>query len=592
MFIRRLLIVVVLALPAWLGAAACAAAAPTMQSIFQDDPHLEANPSATLAQLRMAGATVVKVSMRWNYVAPDPWSYSAPRHFNAADPASYPQRNWSMFDTIVRDAAADGIAVNFDLGGPVPIWATGPGAPRGKHSNWDPSPAAFAQFVHAVAVRYSGHYRLKGQKKPLPRVSNWSIWSEPNLGYSLAPQGVPGNVRVQNSGSMYRRLAGAAWAVLHVSGHPNDTILIGDLGPRGSTWYGFFAAMKPLVFIEALYCVDANYRPLTGYAAAERGCPTTASGSRRFRAQNPVLFQSSGIADHMWARWYTPNVDPQHDPNYTGLPDVPHFEHALDAIMRTYGSTKRFSIYNTEFGYITNPPNRSDPFVSPDTASYYLNWAEYISWRNPRIKSFDQYLLYDPTPPITGPYQYWSAGLFTWNDKPKVTYSAWRLPLYLPVTSTKQGRSLEVWGCVRPSAYAIADTRHMQTAQVQFAPASRSQWSTLATVTIKSQASCYFDLHLKFPSSGSVRLMWQYPAGDRLLGNFPVPPSTQGTSTTSTTTTTTGTTTTGTTTTGTTTTGTTTTGTTTTGAGTDDPVASSDRASATVYSRTVSVTVK
>ena len=67
--------------------------------------------------------------------------------------------------------------------------------------------------------------------------------------------------------------------------------------------------MKPLVFMRALYCVDSRYRQLRGYAAAVRGCPTTAAGSRRFRAQNPGLFSQSGIALHFWSRWYAPTVN-------------------------------------------------------------------------------------------------------------------------------------------------------------------------------------------------------------------------------------------------------------------------------------------
>lgn len=524
--LRRLAIVLALALPMWFGAASAASASTSMQSIFQDDPHLKADPPLTLAQMRLAGATVVKVSMQWNSVAPNPWQYKAPKGFNASNPRSYPGRNWNIYDEIVRDAAADGLKVQFDLDGPVPIWSTGPGAPRGKHSNWDPSPSAFAAFVRAVGTRYDGRFIPEGQTKPLPRVSEWAVWSEPNLGYSLAPQGVMGHLKIQNSGRMYRGLLNGAWTGLHQTGHGSDSILFGDLGPRGSTFFGIFAAMKPLIFIEALYCVGTNYRPLSGLAAAERGCPTTAAASRRFRAQNPALFQATGLADHMWARWYTPTVDPQHDPNYAGLPDLPHFEGALDTITRAYGSSKHFSIYNTEFGYITNPPNASAPFVSPATAAYYLNWAEYISWRSPRIGSFDQYELEDPSPPATGPYESWSAGLFTYADKPKATWNAWRLPVYMPVTSTTPGHSLEVWGCVRPAGYAIADTGLAQTAELQFAPSGSSTYTDIGSpITITSKTNCYFDVHLKFPSSGTLRLTWQYPLNDPLLGDYTTPDS-------------------------------------------------------------------
>ena len=72
MSIRRLIVVLALAVPLWLGAAASAPAATSMQSIFQDDPHLMADPAGTLTQMRMVGATVVKVAMRWDQVSPNP----------------------------------------------------------------------------------------------------------------------------------------------------------------------------------------------------------------------------------------------------------------------------------------------------------------------------------------------------------------------------------------------------------------------------------------------------------------------------------------------------------------------------------------
>jgi hypothetical protein len=48
--------------------------------------------------------------------------------------------------------------------------------------------------------------------------------------------------------------------------------------------------------------------------------------------------------------------------------------------------------------------------------------------RNPRIKSFDQYLLRDP-PPFSSRYIAWSSGLLDWKlADPKSHFAAWRLP--------------------------------------------------------------------------------------------------------------------------------------------------------------------
>jgi hypothetical protein len=498
-------------------APAPASAAGTMQAIFEDDHSLEADPAGTLSTFRMLGVHVVRVGMVWAQVAPHRLSHTRPRRFHASDPAAYPAASWSVFDTIVKDAQVDNIQVDIDLDGGGPIWATGPGAPRGHpHPNWEPSAREYGAFVRAVATRYSGRYVPRGSSKALPRVSFWSIWDEPNLGYTIAPQGVPGHLTVENSGHMYRSLLAQAWNALHQTGHAHDTILIGELAPRGLDYFGVFSSMKPLVFLRALYCVDSHYRPLRGDAAAMRGCPTTAAASRHFRAANPALFQAPGFSDHGWMRWYPPNREPQPDRDYSSFAEFGGLERALDRLQRVYRSRRRFPIYDDEFGYITDPPNHTRTFVSPATAAYYLNWAEYISWRDPRIATFENYLLRDP-PPRRSRYDGWSSGLLTFTGAHKVTYSAWRLPLYLPITTTRPGRRIEVWGCARPAQFAHIDTGQPQTVEIQFAPASGGSFTTLATVPITNRAG-YFDVRVAFPASGTVRLAWSYRALDPLLG--------------------------------------------------------------------------
>src|SRR5207237_5078436 len=98
---------------------------------------------------------------------------------------------WSIYDTIVRDAAARGIALYIAVGGPAPRWAAGKGAPPHAPyggADWRPSAPQFGSFVRAVARRYDGRYRPAGSSALLPRISFWSIWNEPNLGIDLAPE--------------------------------------------------------------------------------------------------------------------------------------------------------------------------------------------------------------------------------------------------------------------------------------------------------------------------------------------------------------------------------------------------------------------
>ena len=384
--------------------------APGQDAIFQDDGQLHANPLGTLQTLRSLGVTRVRVGVYWGRIAPNGTSRRRPSNFNATDPAAY-RGQWAQYDEIVKDARAEGISVYFLLTGPAPIWATG--ARRARRA--DPTASGshprdeFGAFVSAAAKRYSGSYH------GLPRVSFWSIWNEPNYGIDLAPQATNHDT-VEVGASAYRGLVDAAWSALQHGGHARDTILIGETAPHGLNHpIGNFSGVKPLRFLRALYCVDAGYRPLRGSAAAARGCPTTAADSARFRAAHPGLFAATGFAGHLYAqghrrptaRWPTILTTPT-------WPSVPRLERTLDRLQGVYGSRNRLPIWNTEYGYWTNPPAKVAK-ISPTTAAYYINWAEYLSWRQPRVRSYMQYLLVDP------PLDNFASGLVVQNRRAQAT---------------------------------------------------------------------------------------------------------------------------------------------------------------------------
>lgn len=512
-----------------------ARAAQTQEAMIQDDVALSSpDADSVLAQMRALGVDRIRVSARWQLIAPDADAQARPRHFNAADPAAYPAGNWAALDHIITQAQATHVDVNLDLVGGAPLWATGPGVPRdGKpHHSWAPSPREYRAFVTAVATRYSGTYdpalgrQSPGDPNDLPAVHFFSIWNEPDYGPSLSPQGDPreaGHSSVERSPWTYRNLIDAAWSALHATGHGHDTILFGELAPRGGApnQLGYFNGMTPLQFLRALYCVDTRYRPLQGRAAALRGCPTNVSGSRAFRSRHPGLFSASGFSVHPYSRWYPPNVEVNASPEWTALAQIGNLTRALDRLTAVYGAHPHFPIWNTEYGYITRPPKRwtkKAPYVSATTAASYLNWAEYISWRNPRIRSYMQYLLRDGlVPDSTNDYGGFASGLVDYRQQPKPAYAAFRMPLYLPVTQIRAGRSAEVWGCVRPAHSAMIDApADPETVEIQFRPQGGESFTTLKTVTI-TDAHGYFDTHMSFPDSGTVRLAWTYPEDDPLL---------------------------------------------------------------------------
>ncbi len=522
--IRRILILLAvgLAFPAALLAlpVAAANASSTQEASFQDNRLLLDSPARlpqTLQTLRLLGVQRLRISVVWDQITPSPNSRKAPKRFAASNPAAYSAASWVPYDRIVVAAAKYGMGVNFDVMGGAPLWATSGRAPAANLAHvWYPSASAFGSFVAAVGTRYSGRYKPRGASTSLPRVSYWSIWNEPNVGTSsLSPQTVNG---IEVGPRVFRGLANAAWSSLLKTGHrPGpDTILVGELASTGHADPGNTLGMQPLRFLRALYCVGSNYKQLRGSAAAARGCPTTAAASRKFRGSNPMLFNATGWSHHPYHLTTAPNVpSPPADADWVTMGDLPKLERSLDRAQSAYGSRKKFPVYLTEYGFDTDPPQVGNA-VSLATQALYLNQAEYIAGKDPRVQTLEQYLLQD-SGSVQSVFSAFASGLIFANGAPKPSFDAYRLPLFLPSTSAARGTYLEVWGCIRPSHYAIADTRQWQTAQIQFQPGSSGPFMLFGTVTIKSTKSCYFDVRERFPESGTVRVAYTYPPNDPAL---------------------------------------------------------------------------
>jgi hypothetical protein len=482
------------------------------ESIFEPKGPLFADPPGTLKEMKRLGIDRVKVYVGWNAIAPDPLSRTRPR-FDATNPSAYPASGWTTYDQIVRAAKARGIALYFAVGGPAPLWAAGPRAPRGAPyggAAWKPSASQFGLFVRAVATRYGGHYVPSGASSPLPRITFWSIWNEPNLGSAeLAPQAIDHST-VETSPAMYRRIVDAAWSALQSAGHGRDSILIGEIAPYGQTLGnspGNFGEMVPMRFVRALYCVDQSLHPLRGSAARVRACPETSAGSNRFAASHPGLFRATGFAVHPYP---SGSVAPDRilpDPDFVNLATLGRLQRFLDSVTTTYGAARQYPLYITEYGYFTNPPYQLGAPLA--TAAADLNWAEYIAWEDLRVRSVDQYLLVDPA---TGGPSNFDTGLDFFGGHRKPTYAAYRMPIFLPATSARKRQSLEVWGCVRPAHYVQIDTGALQRVKIELAPPSGGPFKSLGEVTITNPHG-YFDTRVRFPSSGTVRLAWSYPHG-------------------------------------------------------------------------------
>lgn len=533
--IRRSLLLLIALLPAILVGTAPAHASTDVESMMQDDDLLMYSPAATVAKtldtMKSLGVDRVRLTIKWQAIAPKPDSFTKP-NFDAADPASYPNSAWAPYDTIVKLAQARGIGVNFNVTAPAPFWATAEGAPSEKNQGvWYPSPQEFGLFVTALGLRYSGGYRppitppgskpapglggvLGGRTPvpgtfdpPLPRVSYWSIWNEPNQPGWLLPQGVrSGKSLIDFAAVRYRALVDAAGTALAVTGHGPDTILLGETAPSGLKRLGTLSATLPLVFLRDLYCVNRRLRPLKGSKAKSLSCPAKAD-ARAFAAAHPSLFNVTGIAHHPYSFFFPPTTrSPLTDS--VALSDLGRLTHTMNGIFRRAGHAHAGGVplYLTEYGYQTNPPDPNQ-VVSLANQAAYLNQADYLAYRDPRVKVLSQFLL-DDDPPNSkvpkGSSFYWGTfqtGLRLSNHKPKPAYSAWRLPIY--VVRKRAHRRLTVWGMVRPAANGA----HFD-AKLVFRPSSGGHVRTLRTIHVHS-ARGTFTIGVTVPSRGTLRLSWE-----------------------------------------------------------------------------------
>jgi hypothetical protein len=494
-----------------------------LESMFQDDQLLidssTATVTRTLDELRGLGVDRLRLTVLWSSIAPEPLGAHAPKGFAPSRPGDYPAAAWAPYDRVLVLARARGIGVDFDLTAPGPRWAMAPGAPTAAQANhYAPSARAFGAFVRAVGRRYSGSYRPPGAAAPLPRVGFWSIWNEPNQPGWLAPQsdrrGAPAIVAAR----LYRGYVDAATAALTSTGHRRDTVLIGELAPEGDERPGESSPVPPLPFLRALYCVGPTYAPLRGEAATALGCPAD-GGRTDFVAAHPGLFMAGGFAHHPYSFFLAP-ARSMRDPNFVPLADLGRLERGLDEIFAAYAVHRRLPIYLTEYGYETNPPN---PFrgVPPATQAAYLDEAEYLAWRDPRVRALSQFELRDSAPNRAfrpGTVRYWSTfqtGLEYRDGRAKPSLAAYPLPIFIPAPRFTPGQTVRVWAMLRAAADGTA-----QRARVQWR-APRGAWRTLAVARTRDAGGVLLSA-VSPPGAGVIRVAWAAPSG-RLVVSRSVP---------------------------------------------------------------------
>jgi hypothetical protein len=453
---------------------AAAQASSSMETGIADDAALLNEPSDAKAASAVAawaalGIDDVRIFVQWQAIAPANSEVKAPDGFDSADPNS-PGYDWSKVDRAVNLVSAAGMRPLLVVTGPGPLWASQVPA---RHSvRYKPRPDLFAQFARAAALRYA------------QAVDRWVIWNEPNLPLWLQPQNTcKGRRCTPYAPHLYRRLVRAAYPAIKTV-DPTSTVLFGALAPNGENATKQNARTRPLAFIRSMGCVKATLQ-------RDRSGPC--SGFK------PLT--GDGLAYHPHATKLAPN-EQQAILDNASIGDLGRLERTLDGTQRAGGLKKpgggKFSLYFTEWGYQTRPPDRTRG-VSLAKQSRYLQQGTYIGYKDPRVKLLTQYEWRDERVrrSASDAYSGWQSGLRTFADNAKPSLKSFANPF---VVDQKPGsRSARLWGQVRPGV------THRITVQRRKPGAKR--WTTVRTLTTNGLG--YWKLTQTVRTTTDYRFTWQ-----------------------------------------------------------------------------------
>ncbi len=397
-------------------AAALIACAPTppasaagLETIVQDDATLlHRSPkqvTASIARLKELGVDRVRLTANWSVLTRDTEAERAPV-FDAADPAAYEQARWRGLDRAVVAASDAGLDVLIDIGFWAPHWAADD--PPGPRARTNVQPEAYAAFVKAVLRRYDGLFvpgpdagpapprsqdeqlldNLFGPRGgdaadaalklvPLPKVTQFALWNEPNHPSLLLPQWrSTGSGFRPASPAVYRRMIAAAVPAGRAV-RPDAELLIGNTSSSGGRPGS--GAVPPLRFLRELACVDRALEPLNTRACADF---------------EPI--DGDGYAHHPYSRNRRPDLRARKDrPDDVGIAELGKLSALLDALAAAGRIAPGLrQIHVTEFGYETEPI-KGRPTLSQATQARWLPWAERVASETPGVVSFAQFLLRD-----------------------------------------------------------------------------------------------------------------------------------------------------------------------------------------------------
>jgi hypothetical protein len=268
-----------------------------------------------------------------------------------------------------------------------------------------------------------------------PHVRRWVIWNEPNKVWQLRPT---------RASTYVRLLLNPAYDALKRVNRAN-LVAGGVTAPRGGS-----GSVSPVDWIRGM---DLAHARLDAYA--HHPYPVS-------RGETPI---SGGCRS-------------------CGTLTMANLERLLAHVSKAFGPKR---VWLTEYGYQTDPPERMLG-VSPAAQARYLAEASLRAYRAPRVDLLIHFLVRDEAHVAR-----WQSGLFTFGNAPKLSASAFPLPL---AQRSRSGAVATLWGQVRPGA-------GRQVYRVRYSRGSAWRWLRGTRAT---SPRGFFTLKVRLPRGTSVQL--------------------------------------------------------------------------------------
>jgi hypothetical protein len=342
--------------------------------IFDEQATL-GDPTWAFDQYKLLGVEALRVNLYWG--GPSGVARKK-RPANAVNPND-PAYDWSVYDAMVKQSADNKIKPVFSILW-TPSWA-GPAKNAAPRRLID-----LRNFAFAAAKRYSGSFHPTPGAPALPAVRLWVAWNEPNNPVFLKPQftKISRHKYKLSSPRIYAGLCNAIMSGVHLTGLAGEKVACGVTAPRGNnTGTQPRASVSPLIFLRGL---------------------------KRAHARFDVY------AHHPY--YQHPNESPRKPPPGPRAITLGNINELFRELTRLYGNKH---LWITEYGYQTNPPDRSFG-VSWIKQATYLSQAYGIARANPRIDMMIWFLVKDEARIGNG----WQSGLYTTTGRRKPSWQAFR----------------------------------------------------------------------------------------------------------------------------------------------------------------------